>query len=61
MRKNRKAHATFDALSPSHRRKYIQWIADAKRVDTRQRRLQTAIAWLAEGKTHNWRYERRRP
>lgn len=60
LRKNRKAHATFDAFCPSHCREYIQWITDAKRVDTRQRRLQTAIAWLAEGKTHNWRYERRR-
>lgn len=52
------AAATFEKFSPSHRREYIEWIAGAKREETRARRVATAIAWLAEGKSHNWKYER---
>jgi uncharacterized protein YdeI (YjbR/CyaY-like superfamily) len=53
---NAKARATFDGFSPSHRKEYIEWIVDAKRDETRQRRLRDAIAMLAEGKTRNWKY-----
>ena len=58
--KHRRAKATFDAFAPSHRREYVEWIAGAKRPETRARRLATAIEWLAAGKTQNWRYERRK-
>jgi len=57
--KNRKATATFEAFAPSHRREYIAWIVEAKREETRARRLAQAIAWLALGKTRNWKHERR--
>jgi uncharacterized protein YdeI (YjbR/CyaY-like superfamily) len=53
---NAKARATFDAFSPSHRKEYIEWIVDAKRAETRERRVREAIAMLAEGKTRNWKY-----
>ena len=53
-----RAKAGFDALAPSYRREYIEWIASAKREDTRARRLATALEWLAEGKRRNWKYER---
>lgn len=53
---NRKAKATFDGFPPSHRREYIEWITEAKRDETRQRRLAQAIEWLAEGKPRNWKY-----
>lgn len=56
LRKNRKAAASFERFSPSHRREYIEWITDAKREDTRERRLETTIEWLAEGKPRNWKY-----
>jgi hypothetical protein len=46
----------FEALSPSHRREYVEWIAEAKREETRQRRLATAVEWIAEGKPRNWKY-----
>lgn len=52
------ARRTFESLAPSHRREYVEWIAEAKREDTRARRLATALEWLAEGKTRNWKYER---
>ena len=55
--KNRKAKTAFDAFSPSHKREYVEWITDAKRDETRQQRIQTAIKWIAEGKPRNWKYE----
>jgi len=57
--KSAKARAGFDALSPSHQREYIEWITGAKSDETRDRRLAQAIAWMAEGKSRNWKYERR--
>ena len=54
--KNHKAGATFDDFSPSHRREYVEWITEAKTEATRQRRLETAIGWMAEGKSRNWKY-----
>ncbi|MGH8076736.1 MAG: YdeI/OmpD-associated family protein [Lysobacter sp.] len=54
--KNRKARATFDAFTPSHRRDYVEWITEAKRAETRQRRLTQALEWMAEGKPRNWKY-----
>lgn len=56
--KNKKALATFEAFSPSHRREYMEWISDAKQDATRERRLATAIEWLAQGKSRNWKYEK---
>ena len=56
LNKNAKAKKTFENFSPSHRREYVDWIVDAKRDETRDRRLKTAIDWLSQGKPHNWRY-----
>lgn len=57
LRKHAKARAAFAAFPPSHRREYVEWITGAKREETRARRLATAVAWIAEGKPQNWRYE----
>ena len=59
LRRNPKAREAFDAFPPSHRREYIDWIDSAKTDDTRQRRLTTALGWIATGKSRNWKYERR--
>lgn len=53
---NAKARAAFEGFSPSHRREYIEWIVEAKRAETRRRRLAEAVGMLAEGKTRNWKY-----
>jgi uncharacterized protein YdeI (YjbR/CyaY-like superfamily) len=53
------AKAVFDAFPPSHRREYLEWILEAKRADTRAGRIAQAVAWLTEGKSRNWKYERR--
>lgn len=56
--RNRKARDTFAAFPPSHQREYIEWIAGAKREETRAERLATSLEWLAEGKPRNWKYMR---
>ena len=56
LRKNKKALAAFERFSPSHRREYIEWIREAKGEATRQRRVATALEWLAEGKPRNRKY-----
>lgn len=60
LKKNRKALETFERFPPSHKREYIEWIIEAKRPETREKRVATTIAWLAEGKSRNWKYETRR-
>jgi uncharacterized protein YdeI (YjbR/CyaY-like superfamily) len=59
LKKNRKAAAAFQGLSPSHRREYLEWITEAKGEATRARRLATTLEWLAEGRRRNWKYERK--
>ncbi len=59
LKKNKKAAAVFEAFAPSHRREYLLWILEAKSDDTRDRRVAQAIAWIAEGKGRNWKYERK--
>ena len=51
------AKTFFDGLAPSHRREYLEWITEAKRAETRAKRIATAVEWLAEGKRRNWKYE----
>ena len=49
--RNAQARATLEALAPSHRREYVEWIAEAKRDETRARRIAQAVGWLAAGKS----------
>ena len=56
LRANRKASDVFSRLSRSHQREYVDWLTEAKREETRQRRMATAIKWLSEGKPRNWKY-----
>ena len=53
---HKRAAENFEHFPPSHRREYIEWIADAKRPETREKRIATALEWLAEGKHRNWKY-----
>ena len=57
--KNRKARTAFEAFPPSHRREYNEWIGEAKGEDTRARRVKQAVEWIVEGKSRNWKYEKR--
>ncbi len=57
LKKNAKARATFDGFRPSHKREYLEWITEAKSEETRRKRLDTAIEWMAEGKPRHWKYQ----
>ena len=46
---NREAGVAFDDLSYSHRREYAQWVAEAKREETRERRVAKAVEMLRSG------------
>ena len=56
-RKNAKARATWARLTPGQQREYVEWLVDAKREDTRERRLSETLALLAAGKTRYWKYQ----
>lgn len=56
--RNAAASASFDSFSPSKRRDYLEWISDAKRPDTRAKRIAQSLEWLAEGKPRHWKYEK---
>jgi uncharacterized protein YdeI (YjbR/CyaY-like superfamily) len=60
LRKNPKALAAFEAFSPSHNREYVEWIVEARQEETRQRRMATAVEWIAQGKSRNWKYEKKK-
>jgi hypothetical protein len=47
------AGAAFKALAFTHRKEYARWIEDAKREETRQRRVERALEMLREGKTRS--------
>ena len=44
-----RARSTFDAMSYTHRREYVQWIQDARRSETRIRRIDKAIRMIRDG------------
>lgn len=57
LNKNKKAKTAFESFSPSHRKEYLEWIIDAKREETRQKRITQALEWLTEGKPRHWKYQ----
>jgi uncharacterized protein YdeI (YjbR/CyaY-like superfamily) len=57
LKKNKAAGATFAAFSPGGRREYVDWIAEAKRQETKEKRVAQAVEWMAEGKQRNWKYQ----
>lgn len=50
------ARRHYQGFSPSAQRDYVDWITEAKTDTTRQKRIATALEWLAEGKPRNWKY-----
>ena len=57
LKKNKAAQAAYDAFPPGCKREYVEWIVEAKREETRAKRLAQAVEWMAEGKRRNWKYE----
>lgn len=50
------AKAFFNALPPSCKREYVEWIASAKKEDTRDRRIAQAVTMLGEQRRFNEKY-----
>jgi Uncharacterized protein conserved in bacteria len=59
LKANKAAAKVFANFSPSCQREYIEWITEAKRPETRERRLAQAIEMISEGKQRNWKYQTR--
>lgn len=57
LKESKAAGKVFEAFSPSCKREYVEWIAEAKKPETRDRRIAQAIEWIAEGKQRNWKYQ----
>ncbi len=57
--KNKKAKQVFEDFAYSHKKEYLMWITEAKSEETRNKRMATALEWMAEGKGRNWKYERK--
>jgi uncharacterized protein YdeI (YjbR/CyaY-like superfamily) len=50
LRENPQALATFEGFSYSNKKEYVEWLTEAKSEDTRKRRLDQAVEWMAEGR-----------
>ena len=59
VRKDKKALATFNGFSYTNKKEYVEWVTEAKTEETRKKRLETAVEWMAEGKVRNWKYLRK--
>lgn len=57
LNKNKSAENAFNDFSYSHKKEYLEWITEAKTEETRNKRMETAIEWMSEGKTRNWKYK----
>ena len=57
--KNKAASKTFDGFSYSKKKDYVDWVTEARTEETRNKRMATAFEWMAEGKSRNWKYERK--
>ncbi len=54
---NAVAAAHFKSFPPSAQREYTDWLLEAKRPETRARRLEQAMQLLTDGKRRYWKYE----
>ena len=57
IKKNKKALQTFEAFPYSHKKEYVSWITEAKTEETRNKRMNTAVEWMTEGKSRLWKYQ----
>jgi uncharacterized protein YdeI (YjbR/CyaY-like superfamily) len=56
LKKNKKAFSNFENFPPGQKKEYILWIEDAKREETRLKRIEQTVDWVAQGKFRNWKY-----
>lgn len=58
LKSSKEATKHFNLFSISKRNEYIDWIEEAKTEATRNKRIDTSIEWLSEGKSRMWKYEK---
>lgn len=56
LKQNAAALIAYEKFSPSQKKEYVEWLTEAKTEPTRAKRMATAVEWIAEGKTRNWKY-----
>jgi hypothetical protein len=56
LKKNKKALSTWNNFNHYNKKEYLEWIIEAKREETRTKRIGTTLQWLEEGKIRNWKY-----
>jgi uncharacterized protein YdeI (YjbR/CyaY-like superfamily) len=49
LERDAEAARAFEKLSYTHRKEYARWIAEAKRAETKQRRIATVAEMLRKG------------
>lgn len=54
LKRDKIASSIFESKSPSFRKSYVIWVADAKSDETRQKRIDQSLTWIAEGKDRFW-------
>ncbi len=59
LKKNKTAAKNFEGFNYSRQKDYIEWINEAKTEATRDNRIAQAVELAAEGKSRNWKYERK--
>ena len=50
LKTNKAAQAAWDRYAYTHRKEFVQWITEAKKPETRARRLEKSVAMLAAGR-----------
>jgi uncharacterized protein YdeI (YjbR/CyaY-like superfamily) len=55
---NPQVKAIFESRSPSFQKEYNVWIGEAKTDATRDKRIEEALAWIADGKGRFWKYSK---
>jgi len=57
LRANLAAMDNYEKFSPSKKREYLEWFAEAKSEATREKRIEQALEWIGEGKSRHWKYQ----
>lgn len=58
MRRRKNATAAFNQLRKGAQREFAEYVADAKREDTKNRRIEKVLAMISDGKGLNDKYRR---
>lgn len=58
LQQDKTANSIFESKSPSFRKNYNVWVADAKTDETRQKRIAQSIEWIREGKDRFWQIKK---